>query len=137
MRELELLKVTADNGVLSKLEAQGLDLATIEKLLPLAEELGLLSLAGNNQQLLVNLAAPLLVEPAPILIPVIAGAIGAGPAAFYAAAAGFLGLDAFLFASDAEIPFVGLSAGVTLGLLLVPLGVAAGAAGAALGSLKK
>jgi hypothetical protein len=39
------------------LEANGVDLITIEKLLPIAEELGLLSVAANNQQLLVNLVA--------------------------------------------------------------------------------
>ena len=128
MRELDLLKATADNGVLSKLESQGVDLETIEKLLPLAEELGLLSLAGNNQQLLVNLVAPLLVEGAPLLLPVVAGAIGAGPSAFYFAAAAFGGLEAFLLANNVEVPLVGLPAGVLLGLLLVPLtGVSAGA----------
>jgi hypothetical protein len=43
VRELNLLKVTADSGLLSKLEANGVDLVTLEKLLPLAEELGLVS----------------------------------------------------------------------------------------------
>ena len=92
------------------------------------EELGLLSLAGNNQQLLVNLVAPLLVEGAPLLLPVVAGALGAGPGAFYLGAAAFGGLEAFLLATDAELPLVGLPAGAVLGLLLVPLtGVSAGA----------
>ena len=131
------MKVTTDNGILSKLEAQGLDLDTIEDLLPVLEDLGLLSLVGKNQQLLINLVAPLLIEPAPLLIPVVAGAIGAGPSAFYAASAAFLGLDAFLFANDVEVPFVGLPAGAVAGLLLVPLGIISGAAGVALGSLKK
>ena len=112
-------------------------MATVEKLLPLAEELGLLSLAANNQQLLVNLVAPLLVEGAPLLLPVLASALEVGPAAFYAGAAGFIGLDAFLLANNVEIPFVGLSAGFYLGLLLVPLAAASAAAGTALGSLKK
>jgi len=137
VRELNLLGTTADAGVLSKLEANGVDLATIEKLLPLAEELGLLSLAGSNQQLLVNLVAPLLIEPAPILIPVIAGALEVGPAAFFAAAAAFGGLEFFLLANDVEIPFVGLSAGVFLGLLLVPLAAISAAAGVALSNASK
>ncbi len=114
-----------------------MDLATIEKLLPLAEDLGLLSAAANNQQLLVNLVAFFLVEGAPFLLPVLAGALKVGPPAFYAAAAGAIGLDAALLANHAEIPFVGLSAGFYLGLLLVPLGVASGAAGIALAGLKK
>ena len=134
---MNLLKTTVDTGLLSKLEAQGLDLATIEDLLPLAEELGLLSLVGNNQQLLINGVAPLLVEPAGLLLPIVAGALEKGPGAFYGAAAVAFGLDAYLFASGAEIPFVGLSAGVFLGLLLVPLGIATGGAGFALASLKK
>ena len=137
VRELDLLQATIDAGVLSKLEKNGLDLATLEKLLPLAEELGLLSLAANNQQLLVNLVAPLLVEGAPFLLPVVAGALEVGPPAFYLAAAGFGGIEAALIANEVEVPFVGLPAGVVLGLLLVPLTVASAGAGVALGSLKK
>lgn len=137
VRETDLLKATVDAGVLSKLEAQGLDLKTIEKLLPIIEDAGALSLVGNNQQLLINLVAPLLIEPAPLLLPVVAGALEKGPSAFYGAAAVAIGLDAYLFASGAEVPFVGLSAGAVAGLLLIPLGVAAGGAGYALSTLKK
>jgi len=137
VRELDLLQATIDAGVLSKLEKNGLDLATVEKLLPLLEEYGLLSLAANNQQLLVNLVAPLLVEGAPFLLPVVAGALEVGPAAFYLAAAGAAGLDAYLFATNAEVPFVGLSAGAVGGLLLIPLAVLSAVAGTALASLKK
>jgi len=137
VRELDILQATVDNGILSKLEKNGLDLATVERLLPLVEEYGLLSLAANNQQLLANLAAPVLVEGAPILLPVVAGALEAGPSAFFLGAAGLAGLDALLIVNDVQIPFVGLSAGVFLGLILIPLaGVLAGA-GVALGSLKK
>ncbi|KAG7351075.1 DUF1118 domain containing protein [Nitzschia inconspicua] len=137
VRELDLLQATIDAGVLSKLEKNGLDLVTIEKLLPLAEQYGLLSLAANNQQLLINLVAPLLVEGAPFLLPVVAGALEVGPAAFYLAAAGAAGLDAYLFATDAEVPFVGLSAGAVGGLVLIPLAVLSAVAGTALASLKK
>lgn len=137
VRELNLLKATVDNGVLAKLEEQGLDLVTIERLLPLIDELGLLKLAGSNQQLIINLAAPLLVEPAPFLIPLLANAIAAGPVAFYGASAALIGLDAYLLAADVEIPFVGLSAGFYLGLLLVPLGGVLAVVGGALAGLKK
>mmetsp|Transcript_17049 Transcript_17049/g.35034 ORF Transcript_17049/g.35034 Transcript_17049/m.35034 type:complete len:222 (+) Transcript_17049:82-747(+) len=137
VRELDLLQATVDNGILAKLEKNGLDLATVEKLLPLLEEYGLLSLAANNQQLLVNLAAPLLVEGAPILLPVVAGALEVGPPAFFAAAAALAGVDAALIVNNVEIPFLGLSAGVFLGLLLIPLSVVLAGAGVALGSLKK
>ena len=46
------------------------------------------------------------------------------------------GLDAFLFASGAEVPFVGLPAGAVAGLLLIPLTVVSAGVGVALGSLK-
>jgi len=134
---LDLLKATADAGILSKLEANGVDLETIEDLLPLAEDLGLLSLAGNNQQLLVNGVAPLLVEGAPILLPVVAGALAVGPPAFFLGAAAFGGLEVYLLANDVEVPFVGLSAGVVLGLLLVPLTIVSAAVGVALSNAKK
>eukprot|EP00526_Cylindrotheca_closterium_P020737 CAMPEP_0113631320 /NCGR_PEP_ID=MMETSP0017_2-20120614/16275_1 /TAXON_ID=2856 /ORGANISM="Cylindrotheca closterium" /LENGTH=214 /DNA_ID=CAMNT_0000541823 /DNA_START=62 /DNA_END=706 /DNA_ORIENTATION=+ /assembly_acc=CAM_ASM_000147 len=137
VRELNLLQATIDAGVLSKLEKNGLDLATVEKLLPAAEELGLLSLAANNQQLLVNGVAPLLVEGAPFLLPVVAGALEAGPSAFYLAAAVSGGLEAYFLANGVEIPLIGLPASLIGGLLLVPLTVATAGAGVALGSLKK
>lgn len=137
MRELDLLQATIDNGILSKLEKNGLDLAKLEELLPLLEQYGLLSLAANNQQLLVNGVAPLLVEGAPILLPIVAGALEVGPAAFFLGAAVFGGLEAALVVNGVEVPFIGLPAGGVLGLLLVPLTVASAGAGVALGSLKK
>jgi Protein of unknown function (DUF1118) len=137
VRELDLLQATIDAGILSKLEKNGLDLAKVEELLPLAEKLGLLSLVANNQQLLINGVAPLVVEGAPLLLPLIAGALEVGPAAFFLGAAVFGGLEVALISSGAEVPFVGLPASAVLGLLLVPLTVASAGAGVALGSLKK
>lgn len=119
------------------MEKNGLDLATVEKLLPLAEEYGLLSLAANNQQLLVNGVAPLLIEGAPFLLPVVAGALEAGPSAFYLAAAVSGGLEVYFIANDVTVPLIGLPAAFVAGLLLVPLTVASAVAGSALGSLKK
>ena len=132
IRETNLLGKTAETGILSKLENNGVDLETLESLLPLAEKLGALSLVANNQQLLLNGVAPLLVEPAPFLLPLIAGALEVGPAAFFALSAGLLGLEGVLVTQGVEIPFVGLSAGFYLGLLLVPLAGISAAAGAAL-----
>ena len=131
------MKKTVDAGILSKLEKNGVDLKTLESLLPTLEELGLLSVAGNNQQLLINLVAPLLVEPAPILLPVVAGALDIGPAAFYLGAVTLLAAEAGLVVNQVEIPFVGLPADVVLGLLIVPLAVILGGAGTALASAKK
>lgn len=122
---------------MSKLEEQGLDLATIEKLLPVIEKLGVTEIAGKNQQLLLNGVAPLLVEGAPFLLPVVAGALGVGAPAFFLGAAVTGGLEVYLVANSVEIPLIGLPAGTLLGLLLVPLTVVLGAAGAAIGSLKE
>lgn len=136
VRELGLLEKTAELGILSKLERQGLTLQKAEQLLPLLEDLGLLGLVANNQQLLINGVAPLAVEGAPLLLPLVAGALGVGAPAFYLAAASAAGLDAFLFASGAEIPFLGLSAGAVAGVLLVPLSAVLVVVGGALGNLK-
>ena len=134
---MDLLGLTAEFGILSKLEKQGLDLATIEELLPQAESLGLLSVVGNNQQLLINLVAPLLIEPAPLLLPAVAGALDVGAPAFFLAAAAFAGADVLLLVNDVEVPFVGLPAGVLAGLLLFPLSVVFGGVGVFFSGLKK
>jgi hypothetical protein len=134
---LDLLGATVDNGILSKLEKNGLDLATIEKLLPAIEEAGLLGVVANNQQLLVNGLAPVVVEGAPLLLPLVAGALEAGPSAFYLASVAALATEGYLVVSGAELPLVGLPAGAVAGLVLIPLAVATGAVGAFLGGLKK
>jgi len=132
IRELDILGKTVDAGVLTKLEAQGVDLETLEAVLPTLEKLGALSFVGNNQQLLINGVAPALVEGAPFILPVVSGALGIGPPAFYLAAIGAFGADYFLLANNVELPFVGLSAGFYLGLLLVPVGAVLGGVGVAL-----
>ncbi len=71
---MKLLTVTAESGLLEALEAKGLTLSQVEKLLPLADDLGLLSLAYKNKGLLIA-AAPLLLEPAPLLLPLLANIV--------------------------------------------------------------
>ena len=132
-----LTSLVADSGLLSALDAQGVDFETIESLLPTLQNLGALEVAAKNQQLLINLLAPPLVEGAPLLIPVLAGAVKTGPVAFFGAAAALAAIEASLVTSHAQIPFVGLSAGFYLGLLLVPLTGVIGGAGVALASAKK
>jgi len=121
VRELDLLTKTADAQILSRLEANGITLATLEAALPLADKLGLAEVAGNNQQLLINFVAPLLVEPAPYLLPAIGSALEVGPAAFFGAAAAVGGLEVLFLVQDVRIPFVGLEAGIYVGALLVPV----------------
>ena len=134
---MDLLKKTADYEILSKLEKNGVDLETLESLLPTLESLGALSFVANNQQLLINLVAPVVVEGAPLLLPVAAGALEVGPVAFYLGAAVCAYSEYYLVANDVEVPLIGLPAGVVLGLLLVPLTVVFGGLGVALGSAKK
>jgi hypothetical protein len=74
VRAMKLLTVTAESGLLEALEAKGLTLSQVEKLLPLADDLGLLSLAYKNKGLLIA-AAPLLLEPAPLLLPILANIV--------------------------------------------------------------
>ena len=136
VRELGLLEQTAELGLLSKLEKQGLTLKKAEELLPVLEDLGILSLVANNQQLLINGVAPLAVEGAPLILPVLAGALDIGAPAFFAGAAGLAGLDAFLFTQGVEVPFIGLNAGAVLGLVLIPLSVVLAVVGGAIGNLK-
>jgi len=121
VRELDILTKTADAQILSRLEANGITLATLEGALPLADKLGLAAIAGNNQQLLINFVAPLLVEPAPYLLPAIGSALEVGPPAFFAAAAAVGSLEALFLVKDVRIPFVGLEAGIYVGALLIPV----------------
>ena len=73
-------------------QAKGLTLSQVEKLLPVVEELGLLSAGVQNKELLLNLLLPLLVEPAPLLLAPLAGLIrNPAPLALVAAAAACLG----------------------------------------------
>jgi len=137
IRELDLSGKTVESGLLTNLEAQGVDLETLEGALPLLEKFGVLSLVGNNQQLLINGVAPALIEGAPLALPLISGAVGVGPPAFFLAAATLLGSDYALLANDVKVPFVGLSAGFYLGLLLVPLAVVSAGAGALLATQNK
>ena len=67
----------------------------------------------------------------------VAAALEIGPIAFFGGAAALAGADYALVANNVEIPFVGLSAGFYLGLLLVPLAGVLAVVGVALASLKK
>lgn len=70
IRQLKLLSLTAESGLLEALEAKGVTLSQIEKLLPLADDLGLLPLVSANKGLILSVL-PLLIEPAPLLLPII------------------------------------------------------------------
>jgi hypothetical protein len=74
VRELKLLTATADAGLLEALEEKGLTLSQVEKLLPVIDSLGLLPLLVQNKDLVLS-AAPLLIEPAPALLPILVSII--------------------------------------------------------------
>jgi hypothetical protein len=71
IRELKLLKLTAESGLLEALEKKGLTLSTVEKLLPIIDDFGLLPAISRNKEFLLSFAW-LLIEPAPALLPLLA-----------------------------------------------------------------
>merc|ERR1712070_686992 len=113
--ELKLLTLTAESGLIEALEAKGLKLSTLESLLPVAENLGLSSLIQNP--ILVNLVAPLLIEPAPLLLPGLVSLINLPSVFWTLIGAAFLALDANGFIQDEELSVPLLLGGVVfLGL---------------------
>jgi len=89
IRALKLLTLTAESGLLEVLESKGLTLSTVEKLLPLADQYGVLPLLLANKDLLLNTIAPLVIEPAPALLPILVSVLKT-PASTYSSAGAFL-----------------------------------------------
>lgn len=121
--ELGLLSVTAESGLLAALQAKGVTLSDLEKLLPLIEEFGLLT--SINNPIVLNLIVPLLVEPAPLLLPGVVGLLKTDSTVFLAAAAAFAGLEAYGFSASGEVsplPIVGAALFGGLGVVLGSLG---------------
>lgn len=94
VRALKLLKVTAESGLIEVLEEKGLSLSKIEALLPLADNLGLLSLLNSNKDLVLS-AAPLLIEPAPAILPLLVGYLRSSPTTFFGLGFALLGAGAY------------------------------------------
>eukprot|EP00957_Ditylum_brightwellii_P203925 15336797-Ditylum_brightwellii.AAC.1 len=69
-----------------------------------------------------------------LLLPLVAEAIDIIHATFYLGAASFVRLERFFAVNDVEVSFIGLPTGAALGLLLVPLTLVNGGAGALLTS---
>ena len=124
VRDLKLLTVTAESGLLEALEAKGVTLSQVEKLLPLVDSLGLLGLVRGNKELIAG-AAPLLVEPAPAPIPVLVSLLKTPPATFQAAGLAVAGGGLFEVTQGNAL----------LGAPLVLLGAPLVALGSVLGSL--
>lgn len=124
VRALKLLTLTAESGLLEALEARGLTLSQVEKLLPLADNLGLLGLVKANIGLAAG-AAPLLIEPAPSLIPILVSVLSTPPATFTGAGVALAGAGVFEVTQSNAL----------LAAPLVLLGVPLLAVGTVLGSL--
>ena len=114
IRELKLLKLTAESGLLEALEARGITLSKLESLLPVVDNLGVLPLVSKNKDTLISFA-PLLIEPAPLLIPVLASVLTTP-------ASNFIGPGAILLATGAYETYEGAGLlGIPLLLLGAPL----------------
>ena len=109
-----MLKITAKSGLLEALEKKGLTLSKVEKLLPLADDLGALSLLLKNKELLLS-AAPLIIEPAPALIPIAVNVLNTPPSTFSSLGYALLAAGAF------EVVEGNGLLGAPLGLLGAPL----------------
>lgn len=90
--ELNLLTKTAEAGILSALEEKGLTLGQLEAALPVIEKLQLLKAVQNP--IVYNLILPLLIEPAPILLGPLSGAVRAPATLWTGIAALCLALEA-------------------------------------------
>jgi len=127
IRESKLLTATAESGPLEALEARGVTLSKLERALPLIDQLGLLPLLVKNKETLLTFA-PLLIEPAPLLLPVLANVLKTSPGVY--STIGF-SLAAYGAYDNANIllillglPFILLGA-VTNGISLPPIPVGA------------
>jgi len=102
VQKKKLLSATADAGLLGALEDLGLSLSDLEKLLPVIEKAGLLSLAAQNLDLALILTGYLLVEPAPALIPILGLLLKVPPPVYAATAIGAAGLESLIVLTDAS-----------------------------------
>lgn len=89
--ELNLLTITAKSGLLRALDEKGLTLGQLEALLPVAEKLNLLKVVQNP--IIYNLLVPLLVEPAPYLLPAVVNLVKLDATIWTGLAAVFLALE--------------------------------------------
>ena len=114
IQKKKLLSATADSDLLGSLEDLGLSLSDLEKLLPVIDKAGLLGLAAKNLPLAVILTGYLLVEPAPILIPVLGALLKIPPPLYALTAATCATLEALIVLTGSEEYSI-------YGFLLVPV----------------
>jgi len=125
IRKNQLLRTTVESGLLDALEAQGLTLSQVEKLLPIIDDLGLLPLAVKNKELVLSLA-PLIVDTAFLGLPLAASVVGTSPSTYST-----IGAVCFALAG-----FEGIAQGNGfLAVLLAVLGTPAAVLGSVLGQV--
>lgn len=125
IRKNQILKTTVESGLLDALEAQGLTLSQVEKLLPVIDELGLLPLAVKNKDLILSLA-PFIVDTAFLGLPLAANVVGTAPSTYST-----IGAVCFALAG-----YEGIAQGNTfLAVLLALLGTPAAILGSVLGQV--
>lgn len=122
IREQKLLTLTVESGLLEALEQKGVTLSQVEKALPLVDSLGLLPLLVKNKGLVLSIA-PLVIENAPIALPLVVSLLKTSPTTFLAPGVALLG--AGLFESTDNL---------LLGLPLVLLGLPLSVLGSVLGT---
>lgn len=112
LQDKKILSATAESGLLGALDDLGLTLSDVEKLLPIVDKSGALGLAKNNLPLAIVATGYLLIEPAPILIPVLGAALSVSTGVWTAIAAA---------TTAAEVGLVATGDDSLLPLLLAPL----------------
>jgi len=122
IRELKLLSLTVDSGLLDALESKGITLSKLEALLPLADDLNVLPTVASNKDTLLGLA-PLIIEPAPLLIPIVVSILKTSPAALQLPGLVLILTGAYEFIQDSG--FLG-GVEVLLGAPLLVLGTLLG-----------
>lgn len=112
LQDKKILSATAESGLLGALDDLGLTLSDVEKLLPIVDKSGALGLAKNNLPLAIVATGYLLIEPAPVLIPVLGAALSVSSGVWTAIAAA---------TTAAEVGLVATGDDSLLPLLLAPL----------------
>ncbi len=125
IRELRLLSLTADSGLLEVLGVKGLSLSQVEGLLAAADTVGLLPLVVKNQKLLLSVA-PLVIEPAPALLPLVVTALRTNPQTFLQAGAASFAASLGLYEVNHDLAAVSVAVTLLFSVPLAGLGTALG-----------
>jgi hypothetical protein len=113
--EMGLLTKTAEAGILTALTEKGLTLSQVEKALPIIDDLELIPVLIKNKWLFLNLFAPLLVEPAPLLLGPLAGIIKVGGLPFIAISLALIGSDVYGVANGGDLAVPPILGGLLFG----------------------